>query len=550
MRLSGPLYVIALALVLLLAHAAHAQDPAQESEILHARVEQIRDDPAFEIGGARIAAKRLLPALYARREFTRVWTKPAARDDLLRAVRASAADGLDPEDYLLGALQSARAAAEAAGASLDAQIDYDLLLSEALIRLLYHLAFGKVDPQSFDPNWNFTRKVHLHDPAAFVQESIDSGELYARIEREKPQHEMYRDLKAELVRERALEAAGGWLGIPAGATLKPGAVDPRVLPLRARLAASAELVADAPLDSPVYDGAVESAVKAFQRDHGLDPDGALGPATLAALNRPIGARIEQIRVNLERGRWLLHELDPTLVVVNVAGYEVYYLRDGVLVWSARAQVGKPYRATPIFRSTLTYLVLNPTWTVPPSILANDILPAQKRDRSTLARKKLEVIDHAGRVVPAASIDWANTTPRNFRYMLRQGAGPDNALGRVKFMFPNAYAVYLHDTPSKGLFEKSDRAFSSGCIRVENPFELAALLLEGQKGWDRAAIDRALADGKTKTVTLARPVPVLLSYWTAWVDRAGVLQQRPDIYGRDAKVAKALDSEFGFRARGF
>ena len=161
-------------------------------------------------------------------------------------------------------------------------------------------------------------------------------------------------------------------------------------------------------------------------------------------------------------------------------------------------VGKPYRATPIFRSTMTYLVLNPTWTVPPGILANDILPAQRRDRSTLAKKGLEVIDHSGRPVPASSIDWANATPRNFRYMLRQAPGPDNALGRVKFMFPNSYSVYLHDTPSKALFEKSERAFSSGCIRVENPLELAALLLEGQQGWDRAAIDRAVEAGKTRT----------------------------------------------------
>jgi len=154
----------------------------------------------------------------------------------------------------------------------------------------------------------------------------------------------------------------------------------------------------------------------------------------------------------------------------------------------------------------------------------------------------------GRVVPTSSIDWSTATPRNFRYMLRQAAGPTNALGRVKFMFPNSHSVYLHDTPSKDLFERSDRAFSSGCIRVENPLELAALLLAGQKGWDRAALDAAIAAGETRTITLAKRVPVLLLYWTAWVDADNTLQLRRDLYGRDAKVSAGLAQPFRVRSR--
>jgi murein L,D-transpeptidase YcbB/YkuD len=540
--------VASVACALLISFAARAEDAAPESETLQARIEQMRDDPSFRVAGARFAAEALVGELYARRGFTRAWTVPEARDDLLRAINDSEADGLDPEDYLRSALTSARKASEAADASLDAQIDYDLLQTEALVRLLYHVIFGKVDPKSFDPNWNFSRDANVGDPVVFVQGCIDSGELYARIEREKPQHEMYRNLKAELARMRAIAASGGWASVSGGPTLKAGARDPRVRELRARLAKTGELEADAPSDPLVFDAALAAALSSFQANHGLGADGALGPATLAALNVPVAAQVERLRVNLERGRWLLRDLGPTFVIVNVAGYEVYYLRDGKVVWSARAQVGKPYRKTPIFESMMTYLVLNPTWTVPPSILAQDILPAQRRDHSTLAKKQLEVIDHNGRAVPASSIDWARATPKNFPYMLRQQPGPANALGRVKFMFPNAYAVYLHDTPSRGLFDKSERAFSSGCIRVENPLELAGLLLEGQKGWDRAAIDRALEEGKTRSITLARPVPVLLSYWTAWVGRTGVLQVRQDIYGRDAKVAAGLEAKFSFRPR--
>lgn len=229
-------------------------------------------------------------------------------------------------------------------------------------------------------------------------------------------------------------------------------------------------------------------------------------------------------------------------MVNVAGFRVYYLRDSELVWSARVQVGKPFRQTPIFRSTITYLVLNPTWTVPPGIFANDILPAQKRDPGYLAKRGLAVVDSEGRPV-TAPIDWASMTPRRFPYLLRQGPGPNNALGRVKFMFPNQYSVYLHDTSSQALFAKSERAFSSGCIRVENPLELARLLLEGQTGWDADAIAAAVAKGETRTVTLQNKVPVLLTYWTAWVDRDGVLQFRGDVYDRDAKVRAALDLPF-------
>ena len=533
----------------LTAAASGAEDEESEAALLYAHVEQLRDDPAFTLRGARIAARRVLPELYTRAGFTRLWPDRAAQEELLRAIRDSAGDGLDPEDYLLSTLERSGAETNAPGASVHTLIEHDILLTEALIRLLYHLMFGKIDPKTFDPHWNFTRTVvHREERAAFLQDLIASGEIYARIEREKPRHGFYNRLRDAYARERERTAHGGWPAVPAGPTLKPGARDPRVPALRARLAATGELPPGTGVSSPEFDATVEAAVEVFQARHGLDADGAVGAATLAELNVPVEARLEQMRVNLERGRWLLHDLPPTFVVVNVAGFEVYFLRDSEVVWTARAQVGRPYRQTPIFRSELTYLVLNPTWTVPPSILAHDVLPAQRRDPSYLARKGLKVIDRSGRVVPASSIDWSTATARNFRYNLRQDPGPENALGRIKFMFPNPYAVYMHDTPSRSLFEKSDRAFSSGCIRVERPLELAELLLAGQTGWDQTALARAIAEGKTRAVTLAAPVPVLLSYWTAWVDRSGTLQFRRDLYGRDARIVAGLAAPFAVRVQ--
>ena len=537
----------------LAATQALAQAATGGTERVREIVERVRDDPAQRVRGEAIAARRALPELYANRGFSLAWGSADARAELLRAIRDSAADGLDPQDYHLAALEKlADATATPAvssgglssgGAPNDLWIDYDLLQTDALARLLYHLIFGKVDPREVTPHWNFDREVHRGDPARFLQSVIDAPSVYAEIEREKPQYEMYLKLRAEYARYRELRERGGWTAIPGGPALKPGMHDARVAALRARLAATGELAHPAsPTDALSFDDALSAAVRTFQSVNGLDTDGAVGASTLAALNSPLDARIEQIAVNLERGRWLLHDLAPSFIVVNVAGYRVYYLRDRELVWSARAQVGKPYRQTPIFRSTLQYLVINPTWTVPPGILAKDILPALKRDPGYLAKKGLEVIDADGRPV-TTPIDWVSMTPSKFRYQLRQGPGPNNALGRVKFMFPNPYSVYLHDTPSQALFEKSARAFSSGCIRVENALELAAVLLEGQPGWDAAAIQSAVDAGETRTVTLQEKMPVLLTYWTSWVDRDGLLQFRSDVYGQDEKVRTALHAPF-------
>jgi murein L,D-transpeptidase YcbB/YkuD len=537
---------LALALALALPAVAASQEEMSEGDLLRARIEMLQQNPDASVRGVRIAARRALPTLYERRDFAPAWSERDAREELLRAVRGSYGDGLDPEDYLLSPLEAARAEADAPGASLETRIDYDLLLTDSLARLLYHLIFGKVDPHGFDARWNFTREVNDVDPARFLQDVIDSGEVQARIDGEKPSHRMYTALRAELARLREIEAKGPLPQVGPGPTLERGASGARVAALRASLEAQGDLAHDPAADGAAFDPALEAAVQRFQSRHGLDPDGRVGPGTQRAVDTPIAARIQQVRVNLERGRWLLHDLAPTFVVVNIAGFQVYYIRENELVWSARAVVGKPFRETPVFRSEMTYLVLNPTWTVPPTILAHDMLPAQRKDPGYLARKGLQVIDSRGAVVPTSSIDWAHATPKNFPYALRQGPGPDNALGRVKFMFPNSYSVYLHDTPSRSLFEKSERAASSGCIRVENPLELAALLLEGQPGWDRAAIDRTVSGGKTTNVKLAQPVPVMLSYWTSWVDRDGIPQFREDVYGRDPKVAKALAQPFAIR----
>ena len=524
-----------------------AKPPPDPHEALRERVFGVRDDPACRVYGESIAARRVLPELYANRDYTPAWTSARAREDLLRAIRDSVGDGLNPEDYHLSALERLARETAAPGASPSLWLDYDLLQSDALARLLQHLSFGKVDPATLTPQWSLDHDVHGVPPARFLQSVIDAPSLYDAVERERPRHQLYRTLRAELARYRGLRARGGWTPIPAGPTLRSGARDSRVVALRARLAAAGgDAALPSGADARVFDDSLVAAVRAFQSADGLDADGAVGARTLAALNHPVDARIAQIEVNLERGRWLLHDLDPTFVVINVAGFRIYYLRDGEVVWSARVQVGRPYRQTPMFRSRISYLVLNPTWTVPATIFEHDVLPELKRDPRYLAEHGLEVVDAQGKAV-ARPIDWARMTPERFHFLLRQPPGPANPLGRLKFMFPNEYDVYLHDTPSQALFERSDRTFSSGCIRVERALELAALLLEGQGDWNAETLAAAIATGDTLTVGLERKVPILVFYWTAWVDRAGVLQFRRDVYELDARVRAALAQPF--RAQG-
>lgn len=522
-----------------LAETVRADDERlEEVELMRLRVESLATDAETRVFGVRLATRRTLQAFYEQRGFQRAWPSTSASEELLRAVRASAADGLDPDDYLLPELERAQAEIASGEASLDTVIDFDILQTDALARLFYHLIFGKVSPKSFDPHWNFTRKIRDVDPEAFLEEVVASGRIFERIEAEKPDHELYLRLREELARQREQASRVEPTPVPDGERLEGGSRGPRVAALRSRLGV--------PESGDEFDDDLVERVKRLQASHGLDVDGIVGPATLAAVNVTTAERIWRIRVNLERMRWYLHDLDPSFVFVNLAGYEAYYLRDGKLVWSSPAIIGKPYRATPVFRSEMTYLVLNPTWTVPPTILAQDMLPAQRRDRAYLDRKGIRVIDRNGRVVPSGKIDWAHATPGRFPYQLVQQPGPDNALGRVKFMFPNSHSVYLHDTPARELFAKSERAFSSGCIRVAKPYELVELLLDDQAGWDRAAIEQAVEKGETRTLKLSKPVPVLLTYFTAWVDREGTFQLRRDVYGRDEIVRRGIEAEFEVR----
>jgi murein L,D-transpeptidase YcbB/YkuD len=502
---------------------------------------------APSVQGARIALPERVHEFYARRGFRAAWDNQRNAEQLNRALAESDAEGLDPQDYHLPLLQelSTQIAQPAATDALRAQ--YDVLLTEALLRLAYHLSFGKVDPQTFDPQWNYGRTLGSLDVAREVEETLAAEDVYARVAALRPTHSLYTGLKRELARYRAAAETHSST-IATGPALRPGDTEPRIPALRARLIASGDLDQAAASDSLEYDAGLATAVRSFQERMGLAGDAVVGGDTIAELNVPLADRIRQLRVNLDRGRVLLQDLPDEFVVVNIAGFTVYFVRGEQIVWHGRAQVGKPFRRTPIFRSAISYLVLNPTWTVPPGIIEKDILPAARQDSGAIARKGLRVFDADGAEVDPASVDWSRYRSGHIPYTLRQDPGPANALGRVKLMFPNPYLVYLHDTPSQALFDRAERAFSSGCVRVERALELTELVLNDADQWNADSLARAIEHGEVRNVTLKKNLPVLLTYWTAWVDPQGRMNFRRDIYGQDAKWAQALAARFAVHPR--
>jgi murein L,D-transpeptidase YcbB/YkuD len=540
-----------LVLVMAYPRAAMPQDQVPSlADAIRNRLEAGASFGEWMAAGERIMALRALPQVYSERGFSEIWvsggqmTPGAAR--FLAYLRRGDEDGLRPEDYHLGIIDSLRAGLQAIeGPEIQGQVDLELLLSDAFLVFGSHLLQGRVNPVSINPEWLANRRSL--DMGRVLQDAAATGEFKEALEALLPRQAGYAEIKGALARLREVAATGGWEQIPEGSTFREGDTDPRVPALRARLSSSGDYPptgsrASYEPDPLLFDSLLADAVRQFQTRHGLDPDGAVGAATLAALKVPVEDRVWQMEVNLERWRWLPEDLGSLHILVNIAGFSVSVVENNAPVLEMRAIVGTQYRETPVFSSRMTYLVFSPFWHVPPTIAALDKLPQIKNDPAYLETHRMVLLDAAtNQVVDAAGVDWSAMTGPEFnqRYRLRQDPGPENALGDVKFMFPNPYNVYLHDTPTRELFARPERGFSSGCIRIERPLELAEYLLKEDPRWSREGIRAAVDRRVETTVTLLEPIPVHIQYWTAWVDEDGVLNFRRDLYGRDAMVHRAL-----------
>lgn len=514
--------LVSLLIATALARTALADPSTPPVEDLRARL----SEPAgvLKVAGRSLDAAALKP-FYDGRGYQLAWSGPraAAGAQLGSDLQALAArNGLPPESYT--------------PAPVTSDLDHDLLLSDAAERLAHDLAAGRLPPShSFGGLGDETRP--LFDPVTFLAQAAAGTPVAKLAEGLEPHDEGYSLLAKALVSYRAIVQAGGWRAIPAGPPIKPGQEDERLPQLRARLIASGDMEPSDETDLHLGPK-TSAALRKFQERHGIEPDGALGKQTLTALNVSAEERLRQIAVNMERHRWQARSSDSIHVAINIANQTLDLVENGKVTLSMRVVVGDAKHQTPGMVTKMTAVVVNPTWTIPPSIAAKEILPKLRQDPNYLVTNNMRILDAFPEDSPESAgigVDWKKMKGR-FPYRLRQKAGPDNALGLVKFHLVDDDAIYLHDTPLRAYFKHSYRALSHGCVRLERPVELAERVLG--TAWT-GKLGPAIAAAATKTLRLNQPVPVYMLYWTAWGNPDGTVSFRDDIYGHDSRMMAAM-----------
>ena len=481
----------------------------------------------LQIQGETVDGQQLRD-FYQSRNWRPAWTDIAGQ--VTAQLAAADADGLP-----LRPLHAATLVAHAQTAGPSAQAEREILMTDGLLRYAAAMRGQRVNPTEIEDDWFLATPPF--DALAFLKEN--SGDLLTALATLPPPYAGYQLLRQKLADLKAIVAAGDWPKVPLGPPIKPGAADDRLPDVRRRLAADG--LAPAAMGEPsVYDDALQDAVKTFQRRHGLADDAVLGRQTIVVMNTSAAERARQVAVNMERWRWLPRRLEANHIVVNVPAASLEVVDDGRAVLTMRVIVGDQDHPTPALHAKMTSLVMNPVWRVPASIATEEILPKLKKDPGYLIANDLELVSDG--FAPGSpesqgvGIAWKEMSV--MPWPVRQRAGSDNALGRIKFNIPNSDDIYLHDTPNRKLFARAFRALSHGCVRVEKPEELALYVLR-DKEWSAQKLDAEIDTGDTRTVTLSKTLPVWLLYWTAFVDADGVLQTRDDLYERDRRLAAAL-----------
>ncbi|MFL6279230.1 MAG: murein L,D-transpeptidase, partial [Vicinamibacterales bacterium] len=489
--------------------------------------------------GARLW--KVVGNFYQHRDFAPAWIEDGApkpqMDALIRAIHAADREGLDPELYSASLLdqrkqESSRGFLTKKGFDPQQATAMDVWLTWLYMKFASDLADGVSDLAHADPDWKIDGESF--EPLSHLERALRDNRIAESLFELTPTNPDYRALQRALEDYRAIAARGGWPAVPAKIRLKPGQRSPLAGSLARRLAASGDYAADAQA-SDVYGQDLQEAVKRFQRRHGLADDGSVGPALAAEMNVPVEERIRQIELNMERWRWLPRDLGDPHILVNIPEMRLDVSDHATTPVTMRVVVGKPDTQTPIFSDKMTYLVFAPVWNVPDDIAEKETLPAALSDPGFLSRMNMEVVDASGGHVDPATIDLSS--PEKYRF--RQRPGGSNALGLVKFMFPNQFNVYLHDTPSDSLFARASRSLSHGCVRLEQPEKLAEYVLRDQPDWTPDRIREAMHAGEERVVKLKRAIPVYLGYWTARVTPDHQVQFRKDVYGIDANQSAKL-----------
>ena len=538
---------ITLIFVLIAMHysPATALDDADPSvgENLQAWMAQLSTMDSEDLGSA-------VARFYQRVGYRPAWTGPDGLlpqgEILLQTITKATRAGLNIGDYFLPDPNNAwvditHGPDEHLSKTIAPYIQLDVILTERILRYAKHLYQGRVMPEQIYQSWLAQKRPTPRDIPDELAQSVMNGCLGSFIESLHPQSAAYRHLRNALRQYTGIRQSGGWRPIDAGPTLRQGNRGPRVAMLKYRLKLTGDGFDKAPIEDDRFDESVTSAVKHFQHRHGLNEDGLVGKETLAELNIPVEKRIDQLQLNMERWRWFPDSFGDRFLMVNIPAFELTFVKSGKRVDRIRVIVGKKNRQTPIMSDQMTYIEFNPYWNIPQKIARKDILPKVKHDPTYLIDQGIRVFDswdqNAQALNPTA-IDWDQLSAGYFPYRLRQDPSHRNALGQIKFIFPNPYSVYIHDTPGKSLFNRQDRMFSSGCVRIEDPLTLAYDLLKEQ-GWDRSRLNTVTGRERPISVVLDSPIPVHLVYFTAWVNEDQTVNFRKDIYGHDARLTQAL-----------
>ncbi|EKB48807.1 L,D-transpeptidase family protein [Cecembia lonarensis] len=508
------------------------------------------------VQGQMLFSSVVVHRFYTERDFQVAWLREDTvllelAYEMRYEIQQSKFDGLQPADYHLQAIDGLFMKYEAArseGRSLS-RADMgalDLLLSDAFVMLASHLYHGKVDPEQLRTVWNIQRSA----PDLYLDQRLSSAiqagsirralqDLYPSFTIYRPMREGLRQLYNDFERFQ-IEQTSSWKELKISRSLKVGDNSPIIPDVVKRLSFWGFLPNDYESQGKGYDAEIEEAVKKLQLKFGMESDGVIGQGTIYALNQSPQDLIKKTSINLERLRWLPDNLkEQELIIVNTANFQFDFIQQRDTVLTSRVIVGRSFHSTPQFSAQMSYLVFSPTWTVPPSILRQEVIPGMRKDPQYMAKRKMRLLTFSGQEVPTSSVDWSKVSAAGFPYMVRQDPGEHNSLGLVKFMFPNKHHVYIHDTPARSLFEREDRALSYGCIRIQKPVELAKLLLQHDEGWTDERINSAMRQSREQVVNLDRKIPVVILYLTYWTTSDGRVFFRRDIYNRDNEVYQAL-----------
>ena len=458
---------------------------------------------------------------------------------LLSGLRDARQEGLDPAEYPVDELEQQIAKARHSVSSnelawLDAKLTYTFFEYAA------HLYRGRLNPKRISPAWQVASRKREWSP--LLEEALAQKNICGLLAKLTPALPEYTALRKALGVYYRIAEEGGWPVVPDSQTLKTGDRGDAVNLLRKSLERQGDFTTRVRDASSLFDENLASAVRAFEARNGLPVDGVADVEMLSVLNTPVETVIRQIELNLERLRWLPDDLGRRHLLVNIPDYRLQLVEDGQTVLQMRVVVGKKKEnPTPVFSDQMTYLTFNPFWNIPENIAIKETIPLLRKDDDYAEKHGIQVVmkENNEQIVDASEIGWTKVSQegKEFPYLLRQRPGAGNALGKVKFMFPNQFNVYLHDTPTRHLFNNTERDYSHGCVRVEHPVELAEYLLKDKPGWDAERIENEMQSEKELSVTLAKPLPVHIVYWSVWIGGNGELQRRPDIYDLDSTQEK-------------